>query len=66
MEETILNAEGQVAELEAQLNEPSFYIDHAAETPALIEKMNAKKAEVARLYERWEELEAIRVAAESA
>ena len=66
MEETILEAEGEVAEIESKLNEPSFYIDHAAEAPALIEKMNAQKAEVARLYERWEELEAIRVAAESA
>ncbi len=60
MEETILAAEGALAELESQLNDPAFYIEHSAEAPALIEEMERRKAEVEALYARWEELEAIR------
>jgi len=65
MEETIHVAEAGVAELEAKLNEPSFYIENSAEAPSLIKELEKMKAAVAALYTRWEELEAIRVAVES-
>ncbi len=63
MEETILAAESAVAELEATLNDPSFYIENSTAAPALVEELERKKSEVAALYARWEELEAIRAAA---
>ena len=64
MEETIHNAEAAVSELETKLNDPSFYIENAAEAPTLIADLERMKAEVAALYTRWEELDAIRAAAE--
>jgi ATP-binding cassette subfamily F protein uup len=66
MEETILAAESEVEEIQTKLNDPSFYVEHAAEAPALIAKLEAEKAKVAGLYERWEQLEAIRAEQESA
>ncbi len=56
MEAAILAAESRAAELEATLNDPSFYATRAKEGPALIAELEAAKAEVARLYARWEEL----------
>ena len=56
MEETILAAENSVKEMESTLNDPAFFASHAAEAPALVEKLAATKTEVARLYERWAEL----------
>ena len=58
MEETILNAENIVAEIENQLNDPSFYVTRAKEAPGLLAQLEPAKAEVARLYARWEELSA--------
>jgi len=55
MEETILAAEEAVAELETKLNEPEFQ-KNFAEIPAVVAKLEAAKVEVARLYDRWEEL----------
>ncbi len=56
MEETILTAENAVREMKSTLNDPAFFASRAAEAPALVEKLAATKTEVARLYERWEEL----------
>jgi len=56
MEETILAAENTVKEIESTLNDPAFFVSRAAEAPALVEKLAATRTEVARLYERWEEL----------
>jgi ATP-binding cassette subfamily F protein uup len=64
MEETIHTAEAAVSELEAKLNDPSFYIENAAEAPTLIADLERMKAEVAALYTRWEELDAIRASGE--
>ena len=58
MEETILLAEDTVAELQAKLNDPGFQ-KNFAEIPATVAKLDAAKAEVARLYDRWEELGAL-------
>jgi ATP-binding cassette subfamily F protein uup len=63
MEETIHEAEAAVSELEAKLNDPSFYIENATEAPAFIAELERMKAAVAALYTRWEELDAIRQAA---
>jgi len=63
MEDTILAAETAAAELEEQLNDPAFYIERSTEAPALIEELERRKAAVAALYTRWEELEAIRQSA---
>ena len=59
MEPAIHAAESRAAELESLLHEPSFYITRSAEAAALLEKLEAEKANVARLYKRWEELEAV-------
>jgi ATP-binding cassette subfamily F protein uup len=59
MEDTILAAEETVAALERQLNDPEFQAKQFAEIPALVAKLDAAKAEVARLYHRWEELGAL-------
>jgi ATP-binding cassette subfamily F protein uup len=56
MEETILAAEQAVAEIEAKLNDPAFFVAHADEAPALAKKLAAGKSEVSALYARWEEL----------
>jgi ABC transport system ATP-binding/permease protein len=59
MEAAILVAETRAHELEATLNDPSFYSTRAAEAPRIVAELEQAKAEVVRLYERWEELAAI-------
>ncbi len=59
MEAAIQTAEARAAELEAALNDPSFYTTRAKEAPALVAELETTKAEVARLYARWEELDRI-------
>lgn len=59
MEETILTVEGRVAELEALLNDPSFYVTQAREASGLLAELEDRKAEVARLYARWQELDSL-------
>ncbi|MBI5818041.1 MAG: ABC-F family ATP-binding cassette domain-containing protein [Verrucomicrobia bacterium] len=59
MEAAIQTAEARAAELEAALNDPNFYTTRAKEAPGLIAELEATKAEVARLYARWEELDRI-------
>ncbi len=56
IEPSILEAEARVAELDAMLNDPSFYVTRSKEAPALILEQEAAKATVVRLYARWEEL----------
>jgi ABC transport system ATP-binding/permease protein len=59
MEEAILEAESDVATMEAKLNDPSFYIEHADKARMNTEKLTTLKLRVTRLYERWEELASI-------
>ena len=61
IESVILSAEQDVESLEIQLHDPDFQATRFAEIPALVEKLDAAKASVVRLYERWEELERLRV-----
>jgi len=64
IEATIFAAEEAAEQFESQLNDPEFQAQHYEEIPKLIAKLDATKAEVARLYKRWEELEALREALE--
>ena len=57
MEETILAAEAQVADLEAKFTDPEFHAKYGRQTAELTAQLDAAKAEVERLYARWTELE---------
>jgi ATP-binding cassette subfamily F protein uup len=57
MEDAIYEAETRSKELEATLNDPKFYTTRAAEAATITGQLEATKAEIARLYKRWEELE---------
>jgi ATP-binding cassette subfamily F protein uup len=59
MEAAILAEEEKAAAIETTLNDPEFYITRSLEAPALTTELEAVKAEVHRLYERWEELNQI-------
>lgn len=58
MEEAILAAEERVSELESKLNDPGFQKNYT-EIPATVAELEKAKADVARLYSRWEELETL-------
>ena len=58
IEGAITGAEARVAELEAQLADPTLYQSRGAEVPALVAALEAARGEVERLYARWQELEA--------
>lgn len=64
IEATILAAEKDAEKIECQLNDSEFQAQHYEEIPEFIAKLDATKAEVVRLYQRWEELEALREALE--
>jgi ATP-binding cassette subfamily F protein uup len=56
MEATILEAEQRVAKIEDLLADPEFFVSRAAEAPSLIAELETKKADVTKLYARWEAL----------
>lgn len=60
MEETILTAEAEVERLEGLFAHPEFFAAHGHRTAELGQELEEARAGVARLYARWEELEAIR------
>src|SRR5262249_2987754 len=62
IEEAITAAEARVAALEATLSDPSVFKDRPTEVQALIADLDAARAEVERLFARWQELDAIRQA----
>ena len=62
MEETIGGVEARIAEVESNFADPEFYTTHASEIPSLEKELKELKSESDRLYARWEELEAIRIA----
>src|SRR5262249_33975389 len=59
MEGTIAAREARVVELEAQLSDPGVFKDRPTEVPALVAGLDAARAEVERLFARWQELDAI-------
>jgi ATP-binding cassette subfamily F protein uup len=59
MEELILSKEARVRELEGTLNDPEFHATRSREARGLIAELENMKVEVARLYDRWHELDQI-------
>jgi len=64
MEAQIHAVEAEVARIEGLFSNPEFFRTHATQVNQLNEELEAAKKSVARLYARWEELEAIKTAAE--
>ena len=62
MEQAILDAETRVAELEVCFAAPDFYARHGNRAREMTGELEDARATVARLYARWEELEAGRAA----
>jgi ATP-binding cassette subfamily F protein uup len=60
MEDQIHAAEAEVARIEELFASPEFHRTHAAQTTELMAELAAAKEKVAKLYARWEELEAVR------
>ena len=58
VEARIVAAEAEVARREAELADPTLYKVRGAEVPAITAALASARAEVARLYDRWTELEA--------
>lgn len=65
IEEDILQAEENVTRLEIIFNAPDFYDKHGDNWQELETELKTAKEKVPQLYSRWEELEAIRLAAEA-
>jgi ABC transport system ATP-binding/permease protein len=59
MEAAILEAETRAAQLESLLNDPAFYAARSAEASQVAGQLESAKEEIARLYARWQELDAI-------
>ncbi len=59
MEAAIEAAETRVRELEATLSDPAVFKDRPTEVQTLVASLDAARAEVERLFARWQELEAI-------
>ena len=57
IENAILTAEEVAQILESQVHDADFLATRFAEIPVMLEKLDAAKAMVAKLYHRWEELE---------
>ncbi len=64
MEERILEMEGDAESLESQLNDPKFQAENYEDITKMSTKLEQLKTQISKLYERWEELEAIRVSNE--
>jgi ATP-binding cassette subfamily F protein uup len=62
IEGTIAAAEDRVKTLEATLSDPGVFKDRPTEVQALIAELEAARAEVERLFARWQELDAIKLA----
>jgi ATP-binding cassette subfamily F protein uup len=62
IEATIAAAEARVLELEATLQDPAVFKDRGAEVTGLVAQLDAGRAEIERLFARWQELDAIAAA----
>jgi ATP-binding cassette subfamily F protein uup len=60
IEERIMEAEEAVAALERKLNDPDFQTRHFAEVPKVVADLDAARANATSLFDRWEELEALK------
>jgi ABC transport system ATP-binding/permease protein len=59
IEDAIAAAEARVRELEATLSDPAVFKDRGAEVQQLVASLDAARAEVERLFARWQELDAL-------
>jgi ATP-binding cassette subfamily F protein uup len=64
MEAQIHTLEAEVVRIEGLFADPEFFRKHAAQVNQLTHELDAAKANVPKLYARWEALEAIKTAAE--
>ncbi|MDB4958781.1 MAG: hypothetical protein JWO36_6350, partial [Myxococcales bacterium] len=58
-------AEREVVELEAALSNPEVFKDRSKDVQAMISKLDAARANVEKMFARWQELEAIAKASPS-
>jgi len=65
MEAAILAREERIAEIEAMFGDAGFHQKFGNQATGLHEELEAGRAELERLYARWEELEAIKATAEA-
>jgi ATP-binding cassette subfamily F protein uup len=64
MEAQILATEEEIVRIEGLFASPDFHRTHATQTNQLVADLAAAKESLARLYARWEELDAIKAAAD--
>jgi ABC transport system ATP-binding/permease protein len=60
IEDAIAAAEARVTDLEATLSDPAVFKDRPTEVQALIASLEAARADVERLFARWQELDAVK------
>jgi ATP-binding cassette subfamily F protein uup len=65
IEAQIHAVEAEVMRIEGLFADPEFFRKHAAQVNQLTSELDAAKANVPKLYARWEELEAIKSASEA-
>jgi ATP-binding cassette subfamily F protein uup len=65
MEEAVFATEAEIGRIENLFATPDFHRTHAAQTNALMAELAAEREKLAQLYKRWEELEALKAAAEA-
>ena len=58
MEISIPETEEAIAGLENKFSDPDFFAKHGSEIKELQQELELRKAELEKLYSRWEELEA--------
>jgi len=59
IEDAISTAEARIRELEVLLSDPAVFKERGAEVQGLIAALDAARAEVERLFARWQELDAL-------
>ena len=65
MEQVIQEVEAEIARIENLFATPDFHRTHAKQTDQLVADLAAAKENLAKLFSRWEELEAIKSKAET-
>ena len=66
IEAQIHTVEAEVTRIEGLFADPEFFRKHASQVNQLTDDLDAAKANVVKLYARWEQLEALKAASESA
>ena len=64
IEAQIHGVEAEIARIEGLFADPDFFRKHATQVNQLTDELEAAKKNVTKLYSRWEELDAIKAAAE--